>query len=625
MTGVRALTLFAVCCWALPLSAIERLIIGPGGIPWTNAADSTDKVSVSADSIWTWPVTPRQNIAREVFNRGGGAFTVTEIEGAFGQHFPNFSVPIGIEKIIDGDSGTAFNPDDADLAKQVDLYIDLGGHFGVEQIRFFPRLDAEHRNDYLQAFQLGHNRDDPVGFTSAATVGVVPYSLLINNHINAPNNQSIVEWPLPNQSTDAKEMRHVRIRTLSERAWEIAEVEIIADGTVAPAEFVSRPLAVPGGAPVWGRLQINGRNAADFPIIVQTRTGPDPNPIHYFLNLTKSKTLRMVTRQGWENIVTLSDVVRGEAEQGPIQPNPLWSAWETVTDGLILSPSPLEYMQFRVAWTDPGVKIETMTFEHTNWPIAEVLEAEINPVEADAGSETHFVLSLQVQRLNDTNIPASGFRHLQIFTPAEITGIDRVLVKDVEALFKVRKDPGRGFEVELWDRIDPGASFIEVFFRGRVFADGTLFRVQALDERATPTELETIYQFARAGDVNPLTPSATLTVRLNSLSNPLLDDLQSTSRIITPNSDGLNDFLLVSYNLLRLTRPAPVFFEIYTLDGRRVRQGFAGDDQSGRFVRIWDGRDQGGFSVESGLYLYQIQVDADAGTFQQQGVVSVVY
>ena len=114
-------------------------------------------------------------------------------------------------------------------------------------------------------------------------------------------------------------------------------------------------------------------------------------------------------------------------------------------------------------------------------------------------------------------------------------------------------------------------------------------------------------------------------MRLNSLSDPLLDNLQSTSRIITPNSDGLNAFLLVSYNLLRLTRPAPVFFEIYTLDGRRVRQGFASDDQSGRFVRIWDGRDQGGFSVESGLYLYQIQVEADAGTFQQQGVVSVAY
>jgi hypothetical protein len=611
----------AVLLWVAPAAAIEELIIGPGGIPWTAAADSTGKLSIAPDSIWTWPVADQQNIAPLIRDRGGEVFTVVVSEGAFGQTVRDRSVPPGIEKIIDGDSNTAFNPDEVDLAREVDLYIDLGGHYGIEQIRFFPRLDAEHRDDYLQAFQLGHNREDP----GTNNVALLPYSFLINANINSPNTQSIVLWPRPNEPSDDKEMRHIRIRTLNQRAWEIAEVEITANGTVAPAEFVSRALAVPGGAPVWGRLRINDRDAAELPITVQTRTGPDPDPIHYFVNLTKSKTLRLVTRQGWENIVTLSEVERGEAERGPILPNPLWSAWETVTEGLILSPSPQEFIQFRVAWNDPGIKIETMAFEHTNWPLAEVLEAEINPAEAPAGSETEFVLSLQVQRRNDTNIPASGFRHLQIFTPAEITGVDRVLVKDIEALFKIRQDPGRGFQIELWDRIDPGASFIEIFFRGRIFADGTLFRVQALDQRATPTETETVYQFARAGNVDPLTPSATLAVRLNSHNDPLLDDLRSTTRIFTPNSDGINDFLLVSYNLLRLTRPAPVFFEIYDLRSNKVRQGFAGADQSGRFARVWDGRDRDGFTVPPGLYLYQVEVEADADTFQRQGVVSVAY
>lgn len=616
-------TLIALCLWAAPLWAIEELVIGPGGIPWTVALEESKKLSLSPDSIWTWPVEPEQNIAPLVLARGGQVFAVTISEGAFGQTVRTFSVPPGIEKIIDGDSGTAFNPDEAGLARQVDLYIDLGGHYGVEQIRFFPRLDSDHRNAYVQAFQLGHNREDLASLGSSVLNAA--FSFLINAHVNAPNNQSIVIWPRPNEITEEQEMRHVRIRTLNQRFWEIAEVEITANGTVAPAEFISRPLAVPGGAPVWGKLKINGRDADELPVIVQTRTGPDSKPIHYFLRLTKSKTLRLVTKQGWENIVTLSEVERGEAERGPILPNPLWSAWETVTDGLVLSPSPLEYVQFRIEWTDPGVNIETMSFEHTNWPLAQVLAAEINPTEADAGRETEFVLSLQVQRLSDSNIPASGFRHLQIFTSAEITGVDRVLVKDIEALFKVRQDPGRGFQIEFWDRIDPSASFIEIFFRGRVFADGTLFRVQALDQRATPTEQETIYQFARAGDVDPLTPEATLAVRLSSRNNPLLDDLAATTRTFTPNSDGINDFLLVSYNLLRLTRPAPVFFEVFDLTGERVRQGYAGADQSGRFARIWDGRDQTGFTVPQGLYLYQVEVDADAGIFQRQGVVSVAY
>ena len=215
----RLLIVFVTGFCALPLFAIETLVIGSGGLPWTVVVDSTGKVSVAADSIWTWPVAPRQNIAREVFAHGGQAFAVVVGQGAFGQTTRSLSVPIGIEKILDGNADTAFNPD-----------------------------DAEHRDDYLQTFQLGHNRDDPVGLSSL-NVAMVPYSLLINNHINSPNDQSIVQWPLPNQPTEPKEMRHVRIRTLSERNWEIAEVEIIADGTVAPAEFVSQSLAVPGGAP----------------------------------------------------------------------------------------------------------------------------------------------------------------------------------------------------------------------------------------------------------------------------------------------------------------------------------------------------------------------------------------
>ena len=93
------------------------------------------------------------------------------------------------------------------------------------------------------------------------------------------------------------------------------------------------------------------------------------------------------------------------------------------------------------------------------------------------------MLALQVQQLEDSNVPTSGFRQLEVQTAAEITAIDRVLVKDREAFFTSRINVGEGFSVDLWDRVDPKASFVEVFFRARVFSDGTAFRVQALDER----------------------------------------------------------------------------------------------------------------------------------------------
>ena len=36
--------------------------------------------------------------------------------------------------------------------------------------------------------------------------------------------------------------------------------------------------------------------------------------------------------------------------------------------------------------------------------------------------------------------------------------------------------------------------------------------------------------------------------------------------------------------------------------------------------RVWDG-----FTVPPGVYLYQVEVEADAGTSRRQGVVSVAY
>ncbi|MGY8825184.1 MAG: FlgD immunoglobulin-like domain containing protein [Candidatus Latescibacterota bacterium] len=622
---MRYLLLLLLCTPAA--HAVEKMTIGTSGIPWTAIVEGSSKLSVERDSIWTWDAQAGDNLAARALERNGRIFSTFESTSAFGPNLLNFVSNADMAKTIDGDDNTAFNPDEIGLARRSSLYIDLGGHFGVQQIRFFPRLDTDHRDLFLQAFALGSDRKDPAALTAPDLIAIEPFGspFLINANQNSPNTQSIVIWPLPNQPRDDKEMRHVRIETLNERPWEIAEIEIIANGTVAPVEYVSLPLTVPGGFPVWGILRVNGGSPDDLPIIVQTRTGPDPNPVQYFLRLTKSQTLREVTKQGWENIVTLSAVERGEAEQGPVVPNPEWSAWEAVTDGLIISPSPKEYIQFRVLWNEPGVKIETMEFEYTSLPLAQVMEAEISPVIADAGQETEFVLSLQVQQIDDSNVPTSGFRELRVQTAAEITAIDRVLVKDREVLFKSRINPGNDFTVELWDRIDPKASFIEVYFRGRIFADGTAFRVQALDERSTTTETETIYQFAQAGDVDPRSPGATLAVRLSSRNDPLVDDINSSTRAFTPNADGINDYLLVSYNLLRLTRPAEVFFEIFDIAGKKIQRGFAGADQSGRFARIWDGLDRHGATVAPGIYLYQVKVEADAGTFHRQGIVNVAY
>jgi flagellar hook assembly protein FlgD len=75
------------------------------------------------------------------------------------------------------------------------------------------------------------------------------------------------------------------------------------------------------------------------------------------------------------------------------------------------------------------------------------------------------------------------------------------------------------------------------------------------------------------------------------------DPLESRpkERIITPNGDGINDFVFFD-NL-----PADVSIQIYDLSGRRVRtlQG----------IGYWDGRADGGEFVPNGAYLYQYRAN----------------
>ena len=614
-------------CFVINVSAGEKLVVGYGGTPWPAIMEGYSKLSISRDSIWTWQVRSGENIAPEVLVRGGHVFSTEKITDSFGRTTLDFSIHDSMRKALDGDENTAFNPDEIGLSRLSSLYIDLGGHFGVQQIKFFPRLDKEHRDLYLQAFALGSDKKSPSRFAPIGSIALEPFGspFLIYANQNSPNTQSVVIWPLPNQPRDDKEMRHIRIETLNQRPWEIAEIEIISNGNVAPAEFISQPISVSGGFPVWGRVRINGLSVDELPIMLQTRTGPDPNPLQYFLRLTKSQTLREVTKLGWENIVTLSDVERGEAEQGPVLPNPEWSAWEAVTDGQIISPSPKEYLQFRLMWNKPGMKIETIEFDYTSWPLAQNIKAEIDPQVSSPGEETEFVLSIRVNAEEDSNIPTSGFRRLRIGTVAEIVGVDRVLVKDQEVFFNTRLADSQGFDIELWDRIDPNASFIEIFFRAKIFGDGTSFRVQAIDERATVADREMIYQFAEVDDVDPRSPGSTLSVRLDPRNSPLVDNFQISSEVFSPNGDGVNDELLISYNLLRLTQPALVSFDIFDLLGNRIQRGFAGSDNSGQFLRIWDGRNRYRKVVKPGFYIYQLKVEADAADYYLQGVVSVVH
>lgn len=616
-------------------AATTSLVVGEGGMPWAQARDFSQYVFVSADSLWIWEAGAGQNLSQGILERAGRVFALVETPGEAGAKTMAVAYTPLLEKMFDGDPSTAFNPDEAGLPRNLEIYIDLGGSFGTSRVRLFPRQDSGHRQLFLQAFNLGladesdasHNQ----AFANASNFwklpSLTPLQLGFLNELSGyfypqlfgfssfkPNEKSTVEWPGIQHIAVTHQGRYLRLRSPLTLPWEIAELQLYSDGTVPEGEFLSLSLAAKGD-PVWGKVQYDGGDLSQLPVILQTRTGPDPEPLLYFIIVGERE--KQTNRRAWELIPNSE----GAATQGPVRPNPAWSPWQTVEEGVVRSPSPNRYLQFRLRFLAPGVRLQQLKFEYTTRPLSRDLEAEISPLVADPGQETSFVLSMVL----GTEGADTGFRYLQLLTSAEIAGVDSVRVDGQERVYTIEQSPGQGITLNLWERLLKNGSFIQIFFRARVFVDGTTFFVRCLDHRFEQAGTDTTYQFAREGDVDPLSLGEGLVVRLRSATNPLVAGLQARTSVFTPNGDGVNDFFAVEYSLLKLTLPAPVFFELFDLSGLRVRQGYAGANLSGQYTQIWDGRDDQGRIVEPGLYVYRIQVQTDSGTANRQGVVSVVY
>ena len=603
-----------------PATAVDTLRVGGGDgqmADWTEWVESARFLGVAPDSIWTWQTRPNVNLALDAEARGGGISAEVEVFSFFGTELSRRRRE-GLSAWIDGDAGTAWSPDEdfllpgnADtVPRRGTFFIDLGATFRVDRIRIFPRLDAEHRRQILGRFRVSTAAGD------VGDLGDAPYKTVpgLDYSVFSPNHRPIIEATFVR-----RDVRFLRLQSDEGEPWEIAEFEVFTEGTVPSGEFVSRPLFVRGGFPIWGRLFYDGGDLDGLSAAVQTRTGPDDEPLHYFLQ--RGDELEQVTQQEYLTFTPLDYAGAAVVELGPIRPNPAWSPWQAVGDGLVLSPAPRRYLQFRASFPEPGIRIESLYFEYIDQPLAEELVAEIDPLRVEGGVATEFTLSLEVQLLPGRG--DTGFRYLQVRTPATIDRVLRVLVDDEEVVFTPTYDAD-GFRIDIWERIRQSGTFVQVVFTATVLSDGSVFEVRAQDLRPTQDGgLESVYHTARPGDVDPLSLGGELVVRLLRSEAGLVAALVPRTAVFTPNGDGVNDVFEISYDLLKLTRQVPVRFEIYDLSGQRIAGGVSAA-QHGHFVRIWTGRDTSGQPAAPGLYIYRVSVRADAGSVSRSGLVHLV-
>ena len=338
-----------------------------------------------------WDVEPNANLSATLGERGGRVLYSDPERGL---------TPLpGGEALFDGDPTTFYDPDlQEGVVRSSTLWVDLGATFRINRVRFHPRLDFGNRNRFLQEFTLSAAQFlDPLA-----------------------DSRGLMFFKAPNENTSPvvdKRFRSVEARVLAlepqvDRAWEIAELEVYSDGTLPVGEFESQPLRAGRPEPVWGRVLYEGGDVSTAPVVVRTRTGPDRSPLLYYL--IQGGDVVQYSKAGWENAPP--------EDRGPVELNPAWSPWEPVTDGLVRSPPLNRYLQFHVTLTEPGAGLRELRFEYVYPPVARDLAAEISPLEARAGVETPFTLSLQVHldRTGSESHRDTGFRQLQVRTAAEI-------------------------------------------------------------------------------------------------------------------------------------------------------------------------------------------------------------
>jgi hypothetical protein len=660
-------------------SGLETFLVGGEARPWKEtvwgAADPGAVIEViDFESQPGWialtEMDTTENIALKTYERGGKV------------QVPN--VPLGsdeeaaLEGLVNGDLTVAFERKSTP-AKKVNPYgvlvdLDLGARFGVDRIRFFPRMSEQYpfQDDFMRAYEVYLNDD-----TEETTIEGRPLFATVVEH-NEKNSEPIVDIEVPLQYA-----RYLRIKSLTQSVgWEIDEIEVFGGGFVPEATYLSRVFDF-GDVATLGRIWWSERKIGDptkSQIIVRTRSGSDDTPLVYYrklawgeevevtqsdydrLDFDQKGEIRFFTTGGQQvskrDYEALSPQQKGAVkyyraggevpfdkqgvpltntsyesvlptERGAIVTDREngWSGWSAPYDyreveekgGVFVgSPSPRRYFQFRIDLKSNDLRtagsVDFLAFEISRPPAAHEIVAEITPPKVVPGALTLFTYSIKptIRKGVDT-----GFDRLEIDTPTRIDTVVSVTIDgqevDFECVALEKEYFAIGFPKITADHV------LKVAFEGVVLRYGTLFTGRVY-ENATG-ELK---QSVVAGDATPDIATNDIAVQI-ALGGSLIRALKIAPNPFTPNGDGINDDALIRYDLLQLTREMPLSVKIYTLSGALVRRLSSEKGESDIYLTKWDGKNDDGDRVPPGVYIVRVSVDTDSGGESKAGTVSVVY
>jgi hypothetical protein len=634
MNGVGALTIYRLGGADLPAPELEGIDFDFVQLSWDDLDESrlgaSEGVEMQPGFIRPERLDPNTNLAPLVLAQD--AFTVYS-RG-------NWNVPSAISLVtrerfsfwmVDADSATIYED-----TRGLNYMFDLGKQVYLHRVHFFTR---DHSNAVVPRFIVGTNDGDRRldGFRDymPSNQTLFDFDILHEGRGNRVIDLRIPPTPVrrlhfgvePKQLIgEETEGIHARGATPFLR-WEVAEFELYASGHVAFARYASSVIDL-GEQVNLGPLIWSGRQEADTQVELRMRSGSDEDPNVYWRQTFRGNEQVPYTSSG--DPLSRRDYERLElAELGDITHDlDHWSAWSAAYDfaanqGRSNADQPRRFVQFDVSFhstPEAGGQLDYLQFAASP-PLVTHARAEITPAQAAADAMTAFTYKLRPQ----LEIGDKGFDRIAIDTPALVdtaVGVESVRLGGVEVEFTTPRLDEHGFTVEI-PRIGLAHTeeLIEISFRSQIFAYDTPFIGRLLDNEV-PFEVP---QTILAGDADETVDSNTLRVALAHIPKHPIQTMRLSPRAFSPNGDGVNDVVRIDYELLNLSGGTPTRIGVYDLSGRQVSTVFSALRESGLFHAAWDGTNAQGTLVTPGLYLLQLEVEADRSQDRIQRLVSVVY
>ncbi len=527
---------------------------------------------------------------------------------------------------FDEDPSTAYLGDGhfaAHAPPQKHLIFDFGGRFLIQRIRFFPREKHEH-DRFIQKFVIGISDGDPLkDGTRDRNFGTrghyVNFDVAHEITENTVSDITLEMPPVPIKQILFQGFENTR------GIWEVAEFQIFGIGYAPFAYYVSNVIDL-GEPASLGQLNWLGHQDQEAKIDISMRAGGDDDPNNYWRFTFRGDERTRFAANG--RPLKLADYKRLESGEkaGITHDTENWDFWSTPYDfesdgGDLVGNKPHQFVQFKVDFLsglEASGQLDYLQFSVSIPPIASEALAEIEPNRAPAGEVTAFTYKI-TPNLDSGDL---GFDSIWIETPARAIGVDAVRIGGVEENFELVDLDDTGFTVRVPPvSIQQTEELIEVDFRAEVFKFGTVFSGRVFNSEMA----EVVYQTLTPGNADDLYDGDVLRVDLAGLESKTIQAMQLSSPVLTPNNDGVNDRVVIEYDLLNLAGTVPASINIYSLSGQRLGSVSVAGVASGRFSTQWDGRDESGKILPPGMYILRLEVAADQGTDSVERIVSLAY